>query len=746
MIALLLSLAAFSPSAQDSQDTTNAYLNADARELVRLARLRRNTVDRRIESYSTTARERFSIGLRLGIAEKLAYRRETVTRIDWERDGPVRMDVLAMREFSPLLKTGADVPDDMSAELFGLTFDPMNSEMLLRVDTTEIRHPLREGSETQYRFEAGDTTVISLPDGRSVRLRELRIIPRRLDPTLIEGSFLLDTETHAVVQAYFKPARALTDQDMNIDADNRAVELAVDAFASIVLKPMRAEAEFIAVEYGLMELEWWLPRRLAAKGYVQVNRFRIPMSYERTYEAYTVRGDTSGGRVPRPDSLPLRCDARVRFTASGDPVRDSIRQARTDSVWAWRERYRERRRAERAERGDSVTTRRCIREFIIAAPGDSALLHSSELPADLYAADTKLMSDDELRAIVARVRRIAGVASRFQSPQLQWALRGPGLLRYNRVEGLSLGARIVTGLGPVDLETEARIGLADRDPRFELALDRRGDVLHSRLAAYRRLQSTTASAGVHGTFATFGALFFGRDDEEWFDATGGELVVRPPDARAQWYDLRLYAERQRAVERNTHFSLAHTIDSNNTFRENFAADDAEQFGARIGLRAGFGLNPASPRIAGEVTLGGEIGDYDILRPEALVRVSTPLPLGLALGLEGSLGTVEGSDIPAQALWRLGGATTLRGYPGNAIAGERYWRARSELGWGVQAARLTLFSDAAWAGPRNRFDSNGTLLSAGAGVSFLDGVFRLDLARGFKAPGGWRMHVHFNGVL
>src|SRR5690606_9841154 len=95
-----------------------------------------------------------------------------------------------------------------SAELLTLAFDPGDPQMLLRVDTTAIRHPLAEGGEAHYRFASGDTTVIRLPDGRTVRLRELRILPRRRDPQLIRGSFWLDAETHAVVQAYFRLARA----------------------------------------------------------------------------------------------------------------------------------------------------------------------------------------------------------------------------------------------------------------------------------------------------------------------------------------------------------------------------------------------------------------------------------------------------------------------------------------------------------------------------------------------------------
>lgn len=566
-IATLLAAAAIAPSAAIAQDNPDAYMDEDARELVRLARLRRNTVDRRIEAYGTTARERFSVRLDAGIAEKLAYRRETVTRIDWQRDGPVRMDVLAMREVAPLLDAEAKVPFDMSAELLRLAFDPADPSILLRIDSTEIRHPLADSSESHYRFEAGDTTVIQLPGGRSVQLHELRVIPRRRTPELFNGSLWLDVQTHAVVQAYLKLARGVDADrgDIRVESGNIFRDAILSAASGLVM-PIRADVDFIVLEYGLWDLEWWLPRQFAAKGFVRVNRFRIPMSYELTYEDYEVRADTGSTFEVRADSLPRPCRARVRFTISAhDPARDSTRQARTDSERAGRERLAERRRT---ERGDTAEVDECEREFVITAPSDSALLNSTELPPTAYADDIELMSDDELREIVDRVRSIPR-ASSFEPPRLQW----PRQFRYNRVEGLSLGGRLVFDLGQATLDTEARLGLADRDPRGEVALERRGELLHSRFAAYRRLASPSATAMMHGTLASLGALLFGRDDLDYYDALGGELVVRPPESHRQWYDVRLYAERQRAVERNTDFSVTRLIDSDHAFRDNFTAED-----------------------------------------------------------------------------------------------------------------------------------------------------------------------------
>jgi len=747
MLVLLGLCLLLHPAAARAQD--DAYVDAEARELVRLARLRRDDVDRRIETYRTLARERFSVALRAGIAEKLVYRRETATRIDWERDGPVRMNVLGMREVAPMFVTKPEVPADISAELLRLSFDPVGTDMFLRMDTVALRHPLADGGEAHYRYEAGGTTTLTLPDGRAIRLRELRVIPRRAQLTLLSGSLWLEEQTHAVVQIYMRLAS-------NFDADRnggsftvaqaeesegdstRTRSITLNSLPGFV-RPVRADIDFIAIEYGLYDLQWWMPRRLAAQGHVQVSGMRIPLSYERTYDDYAIVGDTSSALIT---NVPVRpgCIETVRFEISpDDPARDSARAAVTGS-----ERARRARMAAQSREDGAEPTPDCTREFILSAPSDSALLHSAELPESPFDDDMTLIADGELEDMIERVRRLPDALRQVGASRFQWGLNGPGLIRYNRVEGLSLGARLLTQLGRYQLSAEARLGHADLEPRGGLAVERAGDAFNLRTAAYRRLMPTHPNTSVPGMWESLGALVLARDDDHYFDAVGADLHIRPADALPQWYDVRLYAERQRAVERETHFSIAHLLNSNTVFDENFTADAADQVGARVRLRSSLGRNPGAPRLAGELSLGAETGDFRILRPEALLRFTTPLVARTTFGLEGAVGTVEGNAVPAQALFRLGGASTLRGYGSSTLVGERYWRTRAELGYGIPAARITLFSDAGWAADRTRFDVDGAVYSLGIGGSFADGLVRLDLARAMKAPTGWRLHLHFNG--
>ena len=178
-----------SPLSALQQDASDAYHDERARQLVRLARERRLMVDRSITHYQATAKERISMGLRMRMRDRLFYRRETASRIDWKRGGPINITVLGAREAVPVVTPKIQVPRDLQNFLPRLAFDPMDTESLLRVDTTDLRHPLSDNAELHYRYRTGDSTRISLGE-RSIKLIELRIEPRRRDFHLIERIFL----------------------------------------------------------------------------------------------------------------------------------------------------------------------------------------------------------------------------------------------------------------------------------------------------------------------------------------------------------------------------------------------------------------------------------------------------------------------------------------------------------------------------------------------------------------------------
>ena len=735
------------------QDTPKAYANAATRELVRLARERRELVDASITHYNTLAKERVSMGLRTARRDRLFFRRETASRIDWQRGGPIRIDVLGAREVVPAITPKVQVPNDLAGFLPRLAYDPMNAQTLISFDTTDLRHPLADGGEAHYRYERGDSTTIDLGN-RIIRLIELRVIPRRRDVHLITGSFWIDSQTHSVVQTTFRLAKDF-DFEQDADPEDRRDMRSVPGF----LKPIRADLEYVTMEYGLIDLRWWMPRLIAAEGFLQAGGIRTPLHYERLYEDYTVHGDTSTTLLSRAvaraqlDSInrPCRVRTSMNINVSLDENADSANVRRREE----RRREREAERAaaiQEAMKSDTAAARRmreadeCAKRYTVNVPENrDSLLVSSELSESIFGPSEVLTSEAELTKLAERLKRIADPPWQIEPPSFNWGLGGPGLARYNKVEALSLGARTDFDFGRLNLDMTGRIGVADLEPNGELGINRDARSMRLRAAGYRRLDLMDPPSGGHSFSASLSALLFGRDEHDYFRTLGAELVGRPAETSAQWYTWRIYAEQQRAAANETDFSLRHALNDSHDFTPNRNADRADQFGASLTLRAFGGQNPASFRWNGELTVDGAGGDYEFGRASAALLFGFPLPFDLAGALEFGGGTSTGG-VPAQSQFFLGGARSLRGYPIGTMAGNAFWRARAEVGTAVPLARVALFSDVGWAGDRTSINDTRYLHSAGIGASFLDGLVRLDIARALRVNAGWRLHMSLDAAL
>ena len=709
-LAISLLLQVQQPPAPPSavQERADAYHDAAAREAVTRARAYRHRMDRSITRYEAVSRERISLGLNALRRERLFFRRETAARIDWRRDGITRVEVLGARQVIPVVFPGVHVAEDSDAVTHH-AFDPADDRLFLGwMDSTFVYHPFSDGSDGHYRFRSGDTTAIRLPDGRTVRLLAIEVEPRVQDVHHFLGTVWVDADTHAMVRAVFRLADAfdLERDDDDPDSDD------IPGF----LKPIQAEVKYFTVEYGLWELRWWMPRLVAIEAVASVGGFaRAPLRYERTYSEYRVEGD--------PDAPPVE---RV-----ADPVEDP------DSAMA-----------ACFGRGYCRCDDDGCENLSVIVPDDTlALINSPYLPASIYAQDETLMTEAELRDL-ADVLEDAMPEAPWQvsRPTFSWGLGGSGLVRYNRVEGLSVGARSAVDFGRLQAEGSARIGLAELEPEAELAVVREQGFQQLRLAGYRRLAAMNPGARPLGIGNSIGALLFGDDDGEYFRALGVQLAGRPaPATGSNAYEWRLYAERQRAVDAETDFSVRHALDGAHVFRPALPATRADQAGARVLLRHARGLDPAGFRWGAEVEVEGAAGTFDFARGAVTLRAGVPLPRGWAGSLEVAGGT-SGGTLPLQSSFFLGGPGSVRGYHGAAAYGEAFWRSRAEIGTSFPAARLVVFGDAGWAGERSDRRLAPRLLSAGVGGSFLDGLVRMDLARALRGATGWRLHFYVDGAL
>lgn len=678
----------------DSATIAGAYADPAARELVRLARERHEEVDLSIRSYQTLAKERISVGISALRRERLLFRRESASRIHWRRHAAVRIEALGARDVVPIAGSGPDVPEALDRYLPHLAFDPAEPMFEAGLGGSDfMRYPLAPGSEADYRFASGDTSRIRLPDGREVRLLELQLTPRRSDSRLLHGTIWLEANTHAVVQMTFRLARAF---DLERDADEAEG-------VPRIFRPVRADFRYVTVEYGLWEMEWWLPRLVALEGYAQMGRLmRVPVRYERSYSEYRVVGDTLG-------------HPPVRIALAGDSTSRNKRS--------------------RCRAAGSL-----CRKVRVELPEDTAALLTSEhLPPSIFEEGEQFVREDELRDILGRLAQLPGAPADLHPPRLLLPHQRSGLTRYNRIEGLSLGAQIEAGYGRLEAELTGRLGVADLTPRAELGLRHQTPTRALRAATYRRLTPLTARPNPLGLGNSLEAFLFGRDDGDYHDALGIELTGEPAGSGRPWYAWRLYAERQRPLEAEADFSVRHLFSRNAAFRPNLQTDRADQLGAELTLRTSRGLDPKGFRWGAETQLQAETGTFRFGRASVTLSAATPLIGRWRASLETSAGTTAGGA-PVQSSWLLGGPATLRGYAPRTLSDESFWRARSELSTAAPVARLALFSDLGWAGPREAFGSGRPLLSAGAGVTLLDGMIRFDIARALREPTGWRVDL------
>jgi hemolysin activation/secretion protein len=166
----------------------------------------------------------------------------------------------------------------------------------------------------------------------------------------------------------------------------------------------------------------------------------------------------------------------------------------------------------------------------------------------------------------------------------------------------------------------------------------------------------------------------------------------------------------------------------------------------------FGVNPLATRLDTRLRLEGAATDRsDMPSVTGYGRYVADGTLSFPLGpvrpsLTGAAGFSSG-DLPIQRAFFVGGLHTVRGQiakldsPGRA--GDTFWLSRTELGLTRSLAfKPTLFYDIGWAGARNDFTNVGRPLSgAGLGLSFMDGLFRVDVARGIWPEERWRADLY-----
>lgn len=753
---------------------------------------------------TTYSRITVGLGVRSVGRERLAMRSETSARVRWQRGTGAYIDLTGARSAVPMAAgADADIDLDLPSLPYYPGRDALwvgGSVARADVDPDEIIHPLANGAEAYYRYAVGDSLTLDIGSGRRIVLRELRVTARIPEWRRIVGSFWFDVANGQLVRAAYRFSTDMDIRSVAEEEDSTAFE-DVPTWVKPMIFPMRATLDGVAVEYGLFN-GVWLPRTQSLKATAQVSMMRVPVTFEDRYKYASVNvRDTSlapiavpgnasqgggvsvgvsvGGKGSANDSEEdddpdgqartaiargirgLGADslrARLALVPSADSLRRAAREARSggDSVS-----YRRLRRAAADAQRDSglldrqlqcVTTGYRTRQRVMydnavpvisRIPCDRAkLAQSPDLPPSLFSPGEQLFGVAEREALLAELGfgLQAGVAPRRPTIDFSYA---DGAIRYNRVEGLSAGVGVTQELGGGwRWRGDARFGAGDRQPLASLS----GTRTSGRRSVTARLYRETALATDLGQPLAFGAslasLLYAHDDGVYYRAAGADLTWRTePDGATS---ARLFAERHADAPVTSRWSLFGGS-NDATFAGNVVARRGTWSGADLRDRRSLGLDPDDWRLFTDLRLEGATGTSDYARLFAEGTITRTIVGKLGGALTASAGTTAGTP-PAQRQFFLGGLQTVRGQfvspvtPG--FAGTAFWFARHELAWGRTAGRASVFYDVGWAGDRAAFGARATRPMQGAGVGFsaLDGLIRLDVARGLAPVRRTRVDV------
>ena len=689
-----------------------AFKDARARDLLMRAREARLRQDSSLVGYEANSYERMSVGMgfkRIG-RDRLLMRSERAANVRWQRDRGAIITVKGQRSAFPMLD-GVGKGDFDLGGINDIPYHPGRETLwigsgLAKADVSEgeMIHPLASGAEVYYTFASGDSVSFQLPGGRRVELRELHIRPREQRWNVAVGSLWFDASTAQLVRAVYRMAQEMDILAVAKEVEGENPEEEIPVWVRPMITPMKAQVTAITVEYGLHEGRFWLPRSQTVEGDAKVSFMRIPFKMEQRYSYVSVNGT---------DSLP-EIKIAVGDTASDSVSRAARRELRRKECKVGTERIRMQQRS-----------RENLRVMVNTPCDTIALARSPELPKSIYEEGETLFGTAERDALVDMALTL-GAQPEFaaQPPTLAYGL---SLTRFNRIEGFStaIAADQVLGRG-YTAHALFRLGIADLSPNGELSLSRTDGRRTLTAGAYRRLAASNDWGDPLGFSSSVSALLFGRDEGFYYRTWGGELRSEDHDGIIRSW--RLFGEQHTDATVQTEFSVAHPKGVNGELT-NIDAVNGTIVGLGLGHHSSYGLDPHGFRALTDIKLEGGTGTFVYARG----MLHTTLSRGLGRAFDGALtlgGGTSGGALPIQKQYFVGGVQTVRGQRTGAAIGDSFWLTSGEIGTRGVGIRKILFADLGWAGPRQNFSRPGRPLSgAGVGVSFMDGLVRLDVAKG-----------------
>ncbi|MBC8087247.1 MAG: hypothetical protein H7Z40_08260 [Phycisphaerae bacterium] len=570
-------------------------------------------------------------------------------------------------------------------------------------------------------------------------------------------------------------------------------------------RPAKAKLDGVSVEYGLYQGRFWLPKAHSATASAQVGFIRVPITFDEKFTYESVDGDLSLPALPmsvsarvRADSVArgLKVDTTVKIAAIPAPVLPdtgrvviitdnnsanstvcmggcrTMTPAQIDSMKrATLERVRKNRDSALAVAKTSadslrITTRFNSRRDVQCQSDstwirtetryDGALRMAYRMPCD----ENKLANAKELPTAYASDEELFDVQSRDEllssldlSLQPAWAPQRPqlrsgfDLMRYNRVEGLSVGLEATQVLGAgYSLRALGRIGHADLHANGELILERSNGKRTAFASVFHRLAAVNPEWGGALTLApSLPAFLYTRDEGFYYRTYGIELGERIEQRRGA-FEWRLFVERQYSAADtgvvNT-FSFAGLF-GERRFRPNIQSEESSFTGIAGTWQQSYGNNPTGFRLT--TAIRGELATGTREYGRASIEGTLTRPLGKLIGsVSASAGSSVGT-VPSQRLWWMGGLKSVRGQLAGTQDGDQFWLLRTEIGRRSGFFRPVGFFDIGASGSRKNFGNVFTQRGAGFGFSLFDGLFRMDVSRGIFPFKRWRTDLYLEAPI
>ena len=731
----------------------SAYQDAAARDVITRARVARLVQDSSLVSYDAISKERLTVGLSLRSTghERTALRSETAARVRWRAGNGARVDIVGARTALPMFFPGArvlqDMLDDPPIPYFpgreGLM--PLaGAERVTRTSEGLFIHPLDKDAEAYYKYRSGDSLTFTLPTGEHIRLREVIVVARAPRSDLIVGSLWFDVASAHLVRAAYRPA-AVWDIARTVRADDSTAFDDVPRVMRPVIFPMNATIGAFTVEYGLHDQRWWLPRSQTVEGRARMGFTHVSFSMLETFRYSSVDATDSTPPIDLAAFDSARhADSIAAHSTDTAATRAGRRHGRHDDVAGKKDDDSDFHGLSCA-RTDTIVERRMRYDgtlpVMIHIPCDTAALaHSTELPPSIFSSGEETFDVSDRDALKKELS-LSLQPDWHPTPLIVHYGLEDGLVRYNRVEGLSAGVRLDEQFGGgYTGSATARIGVADWQPEAQLHVSRDNGRHSITAGVYRRLDSANDWGEPFSLGSSLDALIFGNDEGFYYRSWGAELSGGSASASDFALAWRVFAERQSNAPVETNFSVRDVIHDHD-FIPNLQAGRASAYGVALTVRDAYGIDPQGWRFAFDTRAEGTTGTFDYARAALDATLSRGIGQHFNAALTAGAGSSMGS-VPPQRLWYLGGVRTVRGQDAGTESGNSYWLTRAELGYGLPVVRPTLFVDFGWAGARDQWLHPGrqTMSGAGVGASFLDGLLHFDVARGIHP--NHAVHVDF----